>query len=557
MTTASPQDWRDGWIYFLLVDRFDNPAAPPRFAWDQPCGTYQGGTLDGVRRRLGYIRDLGATAIWLSPVLQNPASDDGAYHGYGIQDFTRVEARFCADVGRARNDPAYADQQLRDLVDDAHALGLAVVLDVVINHSGDVFSYDGYGSVAPWRDEPPYGIHWREGGVGPPGLFREDVFRRRGNAFDAPGHDPTAAGDFWSLKEMVTSERATDGRFPVRDVLVDLHADLVHKFDIDGFRIDTLMYVERDFALTFGNAVREHAQMLGKRNFFTFGEVYADEERISSYVGRRTGDGDLIGVDAALDFPLFYRLPGVAKGLVPPTALVDTFALRRRLQEGVVSSHGDASRYFVTFLDNHDQHRRIRYEDPVEPGRFDQQVGVALTLLFTLQGIPCVYYGTEAGLAGAGSAPEAVREALWGAPGAFDLTATSFAGLLRTLSAVRAAHAALRYGRQYFRPVSGDSVHFGHSPFAGGVVAFSRILAATEVLVVAATGTVGFSGEVVVDANLTAPGTQLNVVYGNRLNPAAPGAAVRRTAVVIGESAGDATVVPVQLRANEVLVLSA
>jgi glycosidase len=578
--TPSPADWRDGWIYFALVDRFNNPDRPPAHPWNEERNGFQGGTLPGVTAQLDYIRDLGASAIWLSPVLQNVPSDEGAYHGYGVQDFTRVEPRFCADPARARDDAAYADSQLRTLVDAAHQRGLAVVLDVVINHTGDVFAYDGHGSVAPWRESPPYPVHWRDvdgrpvaawaeppddppagAAVHPAALRRNAAFRRLGNAFDAPGHDPTVAGDFWSLKELVTT--LWDGsRYPVRDALIDRHADLMQRFDIDGYRIDTLMYVERDFARTFGNAMREYAQSIGKKNFFTFGEVYADEERISGYVGRHVGEGDLVGVDAALDFPLFYVLPAIAKGQRAPQALVDMYALRRRLQDGVISSHGDASRYFVTFADNHDQHARLRYEDPADPHRYDGQVSLTLALLLSLQGVPCVYYGTEAGFAGAGNRPEAVREALWGAPGAFDLARQPFAGTLQDLSAVRAARPELRYGRQYFRPLSGDGVTFGHSGFDGGVVAFSRILAASEVVVVANTNTVQeFTGHVLVDAHLTAPGTKLAVQYSNRPGSRAPGSAVERPAgsVVVddgGRSFGPICTVDVALGPMEVQILA-
>jgi hypothetical protein len=83
----SPEDWRDCWIYFVLVDRFNNPDAPPRSAWNEPFGGFQGGTLEGVRRRLAYLQRLGVRALWLSPVLQNCQEQDGSYHGYGIQHF--------------------------------------------------------------------------------------------------------------------------------------------------------------------------------------------------------------------------------------------------------------------------------------------------------------------------------------------------------------------------------------------------------------------------------------------------------------------------------------
>lgn len=580
--TPSPADWRDGWIYFALVDRFNNPSRPPVHPWDVPWSGFQGGTLFGVTAQLDYVRDLGATALWLSPVLQNIASDDDTYHGYGIQNFTRVEPRFCADPARARSDVAYADSQLRELVDAAHARGMSVILDIVINHAGDVFGYDGYGSIAPWRDGPPYPIHWRdasgqpdptwadapddppaEAAVHPAALRRNDAFRRLGNAFGTPGHDPTVAGDFYPLKELVTTLQDNSGHYPVRNALIDCYADVMRRFDVDGYRIDTLMYVERDFAVTFGSAMREYAQSIGKKNFLTFGEVYADEQKISAYVGRHVGEaGDLVGVDAALDFPLFYVLPPIAKAQVAPQALVDVYALRRRLEDGVISSHGEAGRYFVTFADNHDQHARLRYEAPADPHRYDGQVSLALTVLLSLQGVPCIYYGTEAGLAGAGTGPEAVREALWGAPNAFDVAQQPFAATLQELSAVRAARPELRYGRQYFRPVSGDGAAFGHSSFDGGVIAFSRILAASEVLVVANTSTAqGFNGHVLVDADLTPAGTVLAVGYGNRTRPSPPGPAVERPAGSVavqedgGVSSGPIRTVEVSLRPMEVQII--
>jgi hypothetical protein len=73
-----------------------------------------------------------------------------------------------------------------------------------------------------------------------------------------------------------------------------------------------LKFIEPDFALVFGDAIREFALEIGKANFFTFGEVYDDEFKIAKFIGRRTNDdGDMVGVDAALDFPLFATVPVV------------------------------------------------------------------------------------------------------------------------------------------------------------------------------------------------------------------------------------------------------
>jgi glycosidase len=516
----SPQDWRDRWIYFLLVDRFNNPGQPPAAAWDQPFGGFQGGTLEGVRRRLDYLERLGVGAIWLSPVLQNCQAQDGTYHGYGIQHFLQVDPRFASD----QSDP---DGELRRLIDEAHARGIHVIMDIVLNHAGDVFAYvldnGSEAASAAWRDNG-YSIRWRgadnqpvaewseapqpadprltpAAAVWPREIRSNPAFRRKGKG----GED---GGDFESLKELVTA------RPEVRSALIRCYQHAIAKWDIDGLRIDTLKYVEPDFALIFGNAIREYALEIGKKNFFTFGEVYDDESKIAKFIGRRSNDdGDMVGVDAALDFPLFFRLPGVAKGLVPPTELTAVYALRKSVEQGVISSHGEAGRFFVTFLDNHDQHNRFRFVDAADPGRYDGQVSAALACLFSLQGIPCVYYGTEQGLHGTGSSDQDAREALWGRPNAFDET-DKFCLVLRDIARVRAQNPALRYGRQYFRPVSGDRRTFGASSFAPGVVAFSRILNESETVVVANMNIgSGIELSVLVDAVLNPPGADFATLF--------------------------------------------
>jgi glycosidase len=562
---ASPSDWRDRWIYFVLVDRFNNPDAPPRAAWDQPFGGFQGGTLEGVRRRLGYLERLGVGAIWLSPVLQNCQGQDGTYHGYGIQHFLTVDPRFASD----KSDP---DGEFRRLVDEAHARGIHVIMDIVLNHTGDVFAYvleDGSTtSSAPWRDDS-YRIRWRgaddrpiadwgeaprqgdsrlvsEAAVWPDEIRFNEAFRRKGKGGEL-------AGDFESLKELVTARRE------IRSALIRCYQHAIAKWDVDGFRIDTLKYIEPDFALVFGNAMREFALEIGKKNFFTFGEVYDDEHKIAKFIGRETNDqGDMIGVDAALDFPLFYRLPGVIKGFAPPTAVAAVYALRKQVEKGIVSSHGEAGRYFVTFLDNHDQHARFRYADETQPGRYDGQVSAALACLFSLQGIPCVYYGTEQGLAGNGQVNEATREALWGKPNAFSETG-SFYRMLRDIAQVRATTPPLRYGRQYFRPVSGDHRTFGASQFTPGVLAFSRILNESETLVVANTNMASnVDLSVLVDAALNPQGARFAIIYSTSGTTGICPLEVIGDTLVVEEEASRGTVsaVRVTLLPGEAQILS-
>ena len=110
-----------------------------------------------------------------------------------------------------------------------------------------------------------------------------------------------------------------------------------------------------------------------------------------------------------------------------------------------------------------------------------------------------------------------VREALWGKPGAFDAN-SPFYRALQGLTQVRNRTPALRYGRQYFRPISGNRQEFGVSRFPQGVLAFSRILNEEEVVVLAntQTGGPGWSGYVLVDWNLNPEGAAFQVLFSNK-----------------------------------------
>jgi glycosidase len=534
----SPADWRDHWIYFLLVDRFNNPSSPPA-PNVYPCGVYQGGTFEGIKQQLPYLKKSGAGALWISPVLMNPQWFKDYWGGYGTLDFLRIEPRFCSDPAAALQDRAVADKEFRNLVDEAHAHGLYIILDIVLNHAGDVFNYEGMRNDAPYNDNREYDVFWRnehgvaqgqwtdigsvqnlprEGGIWPLELQRNDYFRRRGGDGNR--------GDFSRMKELVTEYLIPGtGIYPVRNHLIRAYQYLIAKFDLDGYRIDTLQYIEADFARVFGNSMREFALSIGKKNFFTFGEVWQDddEERISQFIGRNTEkDDDFIGVDAAIDFPMRKRLVDVCKGDAPPAELANHFEKRRETLRKIVSSHGDAGRHYVTFLDNHDLDSRFHNKS------FPARTRIALTCLMTLQGIPCVYYGTEQGLDGHGNTREFAREALWGLPDAFKETHPLYK-LLQDLTTLRDMEPALRYGRQYFRACSGNGVDFGFSPFPNGVIAFSRILNDREVLVVANTNPQqGARVHVVTDTNLNPEGKEWKVLFPFEQQGVLPALSVRR-----------------------------
>jgi glycosidase len=584
----SPEDWRDQWIYFLMVDRFNNPLRPPRQQWDKVCGEFQGGTLKGVQEKLGYLQDLGVGAIWLSPVQKNLQWEEGTYHGYGIHDFGAIDPRLTSDPNAADSDPTIAEREFQALVDEAHARKMYVILDIVLNHVGNVFGYaagpsSSDNAQAPWSDTERI-IYWRDekgvgreewsgypagisrnAGVWPEAIQRNECFRRKGMS----RYSGDQQGDFCSLKELVT-EYQVDGMFPVRNFLIHAFQYLIAKYDIDGFRIDTWMYIDHDTARIFGNAIREFTLQIGKRNFFMFGEVAAEEDKIHEFIGRNTSlSTDMMGIDSALDFPLNYRLPGIVKAShgLSPGNLGEMYNHRKELQRDILTSHGEAGSLFVTFLDNHDQqrHRFVPFNSgPGDSGKYDNQMSMGVGCLFSLLGIPCIYYGTEQGLIGTGDdRPEAVREALWGKPNAFD-QGHPFYKTISEIAAVRRKCPPLRYGRQYFRPISGDKTNFGLSFYdGGGVLAFSRILNDTEIVVVANTSTeFGWTGDVIVDAFLN-PG-QANIkhaiLYTNKGNATPPGDVQTRRDVRVYEpdgriSYGPCRVLPVTLGKMEIQIL--
>ena len=154
--TPSPAAWEDQVLYFLLLDRFsdgqekdgyrDNADRPvetgttPLYqpgdsgrvdydTWLSAGNGWQGGTLAGLKSKLGYLRRLGITALWVSPIFRQVAFEP-SYHGYGIQNFLDVDPHFGTRT------------EFRDFVQAAHEQGIYVILDIIAHHTGNVFTYD-------------------------------------------------------------------------------------------------------------------------------------------------------------------------------------------------------------------------------------------------------------------------------------------------------------------------------------------------------------------------------------------------------------------------------
>ncbi|MBP9750173.1 MAG: alpha-amylase [Candidatus Pacebacteria bacterium] len=513
----SPADWRDECIYFLLVDRFEDGHARPAYDGshvsrdkDATQGRqFQGGTLKGVTSRLSYIRGLGATTVWLSPILKNRDERSGMYQqGYAVQDFFEIDPR----LGTL--------EDIQELVRTAHGLGMRVILDIIINHTGDNWAYrdDAHPIYRHGGEQFEFG-YWRsehgddfgpDDAVWPAELQSPNCYKRRGRIVNWNDSTESLDGDFLDLKEL------DFGNPIVHETMQAIYKYWICVTDVDGYRIDTVKHLESSETATFCNAIKEYASSIGKRNFFLFGEVVADDATLRSYVGPRTNaESKLLSLDACLDFPLYFVLEEVIKGFASPHLLRERYARLRQLYATT-----DASEFFVTFVDNHDQmarpYRRFLHQVPDQ-----RQAILALGYLLTAPGIPSIYYGTEQGFDG-GAPPGPchdtfIRECMFGGEwGAFGTTGMHFFNedhvLYRTISAIahlRTTTPALRYGRFYFREVSDDGHSFGYPALHFGMLAYVRILDDDEVLVVLNLDANEQTNYITVDMTLSAPGTLL------------------------------------------------
>ncbi len=570
---ASPVDWRDEVLYFLLVDRFSDAAEASRpqldranpaaarpslgngepWRWDRwaesGASRWQGGTLAGVTSKLDYLQHLGVTALWLSPVFKQRGHRDD-YHGYGVQDFLDVDPRF-----GTRED-------LVALVKAAHGKGLRVILDIIFNHSGPnwLYPHDSPGGAEqPWytAGRYPFGawlgkdgqeidtIRGADDGVWPAELQDVERYTRAGCGSLGAGdiNDPGAEhkrSDFLMLRDFRLAASLDD--------LARCFKYWIALTDCDGFRIDTLKHVSLEEARNFCGSIKEFAANQGKENFFLVGEIAGGdygEDRYLDVLDRN--------LNAALDIgEMRPALTGVAKGLMHPGVYFGGFDAGN----AVMGSHRNLGNRHVSILDDHDHvfGQKLRFSSDAAS---DHQVAAGVALQAFTLGIPCVYYGTEQALAGPeaaerhwlpdwGGSDRYLREAMFGPAhprksgraglpgegednGGFDDRLPGFgpfgsagqhcfdersAAYLRiaALLDLRKRIPCLRHGRQYQRPVA-----FLGYPFAmygpGELIAWSRILDDEEWLcVVNGHGTAARGADVLVDAALNPSGGTMEVV---------------------------------------------
>jgi glycosidase len=531
---------QDEVIYFLLPDRFENGDRSNdrggltgdrlHTGYDPTAkGFYHGGDLRGLFGRLDYIQSLGATAIWLGPVYKNkavqgePGDESAGYHGYWITDFTRVDPHFGTD------------KDLQRLISAAHDRGIKIYLDIIANHTADVIRYRECPTRAcayRSRADFPYtrrggvdGMPINEGfaGDGPEGrtdenfarLTRPDYaytpyvppgeehvkvpdwlndaiyYHNRGNSTFAG--ESSEMGDFSGLDDLMTENPRVVRGF------IDIYGAWIDKYGVDGFRIDTAKHVNAEFWQAFVPAMRARAAANGIPNFHIFGEV-ATDELDPALLAASTRVSKL---PAVLDFAFARAVRDVVAGAAAPAELARLFAADALYEGGAATAL-----QLPTFVSNHDMGRFAYFVRKARPEASDEEVlkrvNLAHAMLFTLRGVPVVYYGDEQGFAGTGGDQDARQDmfasqvASYNAGRLVGTHATTAENsfnpshplyrAIAELARLRVGYAALRRGRQIVR----------NAADAPGMFAVSRIDPETgrELVIAFNTSTTVLSGHV-------------------------------------------------------------
>jgi len=399
-------------LYLIMPDRFaDGDAAnDPQPGERGLVRGWHGGDLKGIEQHIGYLHELGVTAVWLTPVVSNAGMNE-SYHGYAATDLYALDPHF----------GTVADYQR--LARELHARGIKLLFDEVPNHIGVHHA---------WVADPP-APEWLHG-------TRE--------------HHPHFNSDFYALVDPHASRAAwrdvTEGWFTddmpdlnqenplVKQYLIENAIWWVETADLDGLRIDTFPYVGRAFWHDF------HAALHGVYpQLTTVGEILNPDAEVTSYfAGGRAHQGIDTGLDTPFDFPTYFTLKDVIAHDKPMTELAKV------MRQDALYPHPER---LTPLIGNHDTERFLTAAQGSVP-----KLKLGLGLLLTLRGMPQLYSGDEIAMAG-GNDPDNRRDF----PGGFSGDAqNAFSAAGRTteqqyvfawtagLAALRTTHAALRMGLQ-------------------------------------------------------------------------------------------------------------
>ena len=423
----APPDWvRHTVWYQVYPDRFcrGGSGRPGALPWRHGPVTNAerfGGDLAGIAQKLPYLAGLGVNGLYLNPIFAARS-----FHKYDTTDYTRVDPDFGTEA------------DLQELVRQAHANGIRVMLDAVFNHCGPGF--------APWRDVVE---------KGPGSAWRDWFFVNRWPVEEGRTDD----GRYFSFSFHGGMPKLNTNHPAVQDYLIGLCEDWVRRYDIDGLRFD----VGNEISHAFLRRLRVRLKAL-KPDLYLLGEIWHDAPAWL--------EGD--EYDAVMHYPL---QSAVRRFFEDESLPARAFGWQAGRCLAAYAPQVSAAQF--TLLDSHDTIRlrsRVRSED-----EFWQQ----LAALFTLPGSPCVYYGTELALEG-GRDPDCRRCMPWDEPD----TGAGQARLdaMRSLIALRRTEPDLQGSEVTFCPGSGRLVRYrrgsvevclnaGTAPAAlmpGGTALFAR-----------------------------------------------------------------------------------
>jgi neopullulanase len=378
----------DDVLYLIMPDRFangdptnDEPAEFPGSHARAKPRAWHGGDLRGVQDHLTYLKDLGVTTVWLTPIVTNGATQD--YHGYGAVDLYAVDPH----LGTL--------QDYQDLVAAAHKLHMKILFDVVPNHVGPLH---------PWVANPPT-PDWFHGTANDhlstfspwkPDFYgqsdKRDVSNDLFEALEDPHTPPQmranlTTGWFFGLLPDLNTENSL-----VVEYLTQNSIWWAESSGLDGFRIDTFPYVPRKFWAEWHSVLRKYYPRLS-----TIGEVFHPDPTVTSFFvgGRKGWDGIDTQLTTVFDFPTFFTLRDVLLKQAPVGRIANI------LRQDSLYPHPD---FLISFFANHDVPRFASM-----PGSSIAKVKLAFGLTLTLRGIPELYYGDEIAMPG-GNDPDNRRD---------------------------------------------------------------------------------------------------------------------------------------------------
>ena len=350
-------------IYLMMPDRFangnpDNDTIEGMLESADRSNPQrrQGGDIQGVVENLDYIKDLGVSAVWFTPLFENDMSVEyGAYHGYAATDLYKVDRRFGSN------------EEYKAMIETVHENGMKVIMDMIHNHIGDQHWWMKDLPTKDW-------VHDFEklGQTNFRGSVASDPY--------ASKYDSQKLVDGWFVPEMPDLNQDNE---LLTDYLIQNTLWWIEYTGVDGIRMDTYVYPDKDYMARWSKEVLE-----AYPEFNIVGEAW-----VNTVAGEAYWQEDKDGVDDGYD----SELPSL-------TDFQFAFAVRKAFNEDFGWTEGLSQLYYVlsqdflysdpmknvTFLDNHDMSRFFEHI-----GKREAEFKMALAWLMTTRGIPQIYYGTE------------------------------------------------------------------------------------------------------------------------------------------------------------------